>query len=231
MKERICTKAQKDASWKEKGLLKLPKSHDQGSLAIAAKEFIEGLRCYPNVRRMLAMGKRPRDVAIHIQQQNEFPILTFSSLKKYAQVYRCFFISGMEVVRVQAKELETGHTPVIRHQLELLQDGIKEIRELEHLMDVQMKRICEQIEKEKQLGLPLSGIRLEIEAVLKLINTLIEKKIELGIYTRAPMDPYNHVRPGLARLDLLTTEQRQRVSRAGTAILQMLEAARSSATQ
>jgi len=92
MEERICTKAQKEASWKQKGLLRLPKSHRQGMLALASKEFVEGLRCYSEVRRMLAMGKRPRDVAIHIQRNHECPILTFNTLKKYAQTYRVFFI-------------------------------------------------------------------------------------------------------------------------------------------
>jgi hypothetical protein len=184
-----------------------------------------------DVRRMLAVGKRPRDVAIHIQRQKEFPVLTFASLKKYAQVYRCFFISPMEIIRVQAKEFEAGHAPVVHHQIETLKDGIKEIRELEQTMNLQMERIRQQIEKEKQLGLPLSGIRLEIEAVAKLINVLIEKKIELGIYSRAPMNFDNHPKPPLARLDLLTTEQRHSVAKAGSAILKMLEAARTATTQ
>jgi hypothetical protein len=231
MDERICTKAQKDASWKEKGLLKLPKSHDQGMLAVAAKEFIEGLRCYPDVRHMLAVGKRPRDVAIHIQQHNEFPVLTFNSLKKYAQVYRCFFIPPVESIQVQAQQFQTRRSPVLRHQIELLQDGIKEVRQLEHLMNVQMERIREQIETEKQLGVPLHAIRREFEAVLKLISTLIEKKIELGFYERAPINPDHHLKPAVERLNLLSPEQRHRVARAGTAILQMLQEAKTSSTQ
>ncbi|MGE5307038.1 MAG: hypothetical protein ACM3TN_27345 [Alphaproteobacteria bacterium] len=105
MHERIYTKAQKDASWKENGLLRLPKSHDQGMLALASKEFIEGLGCYSEVRRMLAAGKRPRDVGIFIQQHDELPRLTFNTLKKYAQVYRAFFMSPVETLRVKTKEL------------------------------------------------------------------------------------------------------------------------------
>src|ERR1044071_7163487 len=88
MLDRIYTRSENEAIWKQKGLLREPKSYRQEALAIASKEYIESLRCHSAVRRLLAAGKKPRDVAIFIQRHNEYPILTFNSIKKYAQVYQ-----------------------------------------------------------------------------------------------------------------------------------------------
>jgi hypothetical protein len=224
MEERICTKAQKEASWKQKGLLRLPKSHHQGILAVAAKEYVEGLGCYSEVRRLLAAGKRPRDVAVFIQQHNELPILTFNSIKKYAQVYRSFFISPMETVQVHAKDLGAGCSPLLHHRLEVLSEGFKEITALEDLMHLHTERIHEQLEKEKRLGLPLPGLRLEIETQIKLIGLIIEKKFELGLYCRAVQD--TKTRAGPTFIDQLSPEKRKRVAEVGTRILSIIEAAR-----
>src|SRR5262249_21389592 len=210
--------------WKQKGFLRMPKSHRQGMLAVASKEFIEGLTCYPEVRQMLAAGKRPRDVAVHIQQNGELPILTFNTLKKYAQAYRAFFISPMETLRLKAERLGAGDARIIRARFEALERGIEEITKLEELMRVQSKRIHEQVAKEVVLGFPIPGIRLEIETFLKLINTLIEKKIELGIYTRAPQNP--EAEDNRSLINALSAEERQRVAVVGRRIIEILQAAR-----
>ena len=59
MLNRIYTRSAKEAIWKQKGLLRVPKSYRQEALAIASKEYIESLRCYSEVRRLLAAGKKP----------------------------------------------------------------------------------------------------------------------------------------------------------------------------
>ena len=105
MLNRIYTRSEKEAIWKQKGLLRVPKSHRQEALVIASKEYIESLRCYWEVRRLLAAGKKPRDVAILIQRHSEYPMLTFNSIKKYAHVYRLFFIPPLEAVRSLNREL------------------------------------------------------------------------------------------------------------------------------
>jgi len=224
MEERIFTRAEKEAVWKQKGLLIMPKSHRQGMLAVAAKEFIEGLGCYLEVRQMLAAGKRPRDVALVIQQNKELPILTFNTLKKYAQAYRTFFIPLIETVRVKAEQLGAGDARIIRARFGALERGIEEITKLEELMRVQSKRIHEQVAKEDVLGFPIPGIRLEIETLVKLINTLIEKKIELGIYTRAPQNP--EAEDNRSLINALSAEERQRVAVVGKRIIEIMEAAR-----
>ena len=57
MLNRIYTRSAKEATWKQKGLLRVLKSDSQEALAIASKEYIESLRCYSEVRRLLAAGK------------------------------------------------------------------------------------------------------------------------------------------------------------------------------
>ena len=83
--------AVKEKILREKGLLVTPKSESQGSLAVAAREFVEGLRCYPEVRRFLAAGRRTGIVARFIlEDRGERPGVTFNSVKKYLQVSTCF---------------------------------------------------------------------------------------------------------------------------------------------
>src|SRR5690348_18497080 len=81
MLNRIYTRSE-EAIWKQKEPLRVPKSYRQEALALASKEYIESLRCYSEVRRLLAAGEKPRDVALFIQQLNERPAY-FMILSKF----------------------------------------------------------------------------------------------------------------------------------------------------
>ena len=94
MLNRIYTRSE-EAIWKQKGLLRVPKSYRQEALAIASKEYIESLRCYSEVRRLLAAGKKPRDVAIFIQQHNEYQIIKFWCDQKICSGVCAFFHSAI----------------------------------------------------------------------------------------------------------------------------------------
>ena len=159
MRNRIYTRAEKEAFWKQKGLLRPAKSHRQGVLAIAAKDYIENLSCYSGVRRLLAAGKRPRDVAIFIQRHNEYPILNFNSIKKYAQVYRLFFIPPLETVRSLAAEPCGAPSTIVKHRLALVAQVLEEIEQMQKMIDLQTERVKEQFAKEKSLGVPLPRLR------------------------------------------------------------------------
>jgi hypothetical protein len=224
MGERMYTRAQKEASWKQKGLLRPPKSHRQGMLAIAAQEYIEGLGCYPEVRRLLAAGERPRDVALFIQRHNELPILTFNSIKKYAQAYRRFFIPPLETFRSRTEETSVGRSLIVRHRLGLVVEGLREIRELEELARSQSERIRDQLEKETQMGFPLPGLRREIEMQGKLLSAIIQKKIALGIYSRESQDANMRQQ---SFVDRRSPEERQRAIEVGNEILAIIEASKS----
>jgi len=181
---RIYTRSQKEAFWKQKGLLRVPKPHGQEALAIASKEYIENLRCYPEVRRLLVKGERPRDVAIFIQQNNEYPILTFNSIKKYAQVYALFFIPPLETVRSLAAEPGRAPSMIVTHRLAVVTQSFEEIEQMKKLIHIQTERVKEKVEKEKSLGVPLPGLRSEILMLHKSLAKLFDLKVTLGLYTR-----------------------------------------------
>ena len=68
--------------------------------------------------------------------------------------------------------------------IEVLAKGFGKIGQMEEMIRLQSEWIRMQLKNEEQLGLPLPGMRLEIETQLKLISALLEKKIELGFYSR-----------------------------------------------
>lgn len=90
-------------------------------------------------------------------------------------------------------------------------------------MKLQAARIREQPEKEKTIGLPLPHIRLEIEALVKLAQTLIDKKIELGIYTKAPQDLNGQGSVPYALINQLSLEQGQRAVKFGTTLPRLFQ--------
>ena len=184
--DRIYTRSAKEAIWKKKGLLRVPKSHRQEALAIASKEYIESLRCYSEVRRLLAKGERPRDVAIFILQHNEYPILTFNSIKKYAQVYALFFIPPLETVRSLAAEPRRARSTIVNHRLAVVAQFLEEIEQMKKLIHIQTERVKEKVEKEKSLGVPLPGLSSEILMLHKSLAKLFDLKVTLGLYTREP---------------------------------------------
>lgn len=224
--------AERENAWKQKGLLVAPKSERQGRLALDSKRFIEGLKCYHEVRQQLAIGKRSVEVARFIlEDRGERPGVTFNSVKKYVQVYRRFFIPPLETLRARIDNKTGDDVAVIRRRLEALLGQIPEIETLESLMKLQLERIQEHRKKEIELTLPLPGIRSEVETLLQLVETLIDKKIELGYpgYRRVPqkIDFRGQLLPApAARLELLTPEDREKLIEFGTTIQQLFEMAK-----
>src|SRR6476660_10045539 len=217
--DRIYTRAEKEAFWKQKGLLRPARSHRQGVLAIAAKDYIERLSCYSEVRRRLAVGKKPREVAIFIQQHNELPALNFGTIRKYAQVYRLFFITPLETLRTQAQG--GGPLALTKYQLDRILNVINEIVELGKLKDLQAERIRDQLEKEKRQGVLLPGVRGEMETQLKIVSSLIDKKFELGLYPRTPQDSRRQYLADL--IEKLSADERKKVVEVTKKILAIIE--------
>ena len=225
--DRIYTRSEKETIWKRKGLLRVPKSRRQEALAIASKEYIESLRCYSEVRRLLAKGERPWDVAIFIQQHNEYPILTFNSIMKYAQVYARFFIPPLETVRSLAAEPRGAPSTVVKRRLVLAAQLLEEIEQMQKMIDLQTERVKEQAAKEKSLGVPLPGLRSEISMVTKSLVKLYNTKVAVGLYTREP-----EKRPSpnqiLLDVDKLTPEQQERIVEAVKRFVAFIERVRDS---
>ena len=227
MLNRIYTRSEKEAIWKQKGLLRVPKSHRQEALVIASKEYIESLRCYWEVRRLLAKGERPRDVATFIQQNNEYPILTFNSIMKYAQVYACFFIPPLETVRSLAAEPRGAPSMIVKRRLVLVAQVLEEIEQMQKMIDLQTERVKEQFAKEKSLGVPLPRLRSEMSMVTKLLVKLYDTKVAVGLYTREP-EKRPSPNQSLLDIDKLTPDQRKRIVEAVKRFLAFIERVRDS---
>ncbi len=227
MENRIYTKAQKEAAWKQKGLLKLPKSDRQGKLALAAKEFIEGLNCYGEVRRMLALGKRPRDVAILIQeQQKDPPFLTFNTLKKYAQAYRYFFISPLETLKANVDNRTEGVASIVDRKLNGLLGKVQEIELLEQKIKSQSDRIDRMIELEKTLNVPIAQVDRAMHEFNDMVNSQIDGKVRLGVYQSVPQKLELQGQILLSKINGLPLEDKETLKELGKTLYGIIDMAR-----
>jgi len=216
--------------WKHRGLLVPPKSRRQGMLAIDAKNFIEGLGCYGEVRRMVALGKRPGEVARFIlEERGERPGVTFNSVKKYLQVYRRFFVSPLETLKAKVDNRTEGVPRVVDRKLNGLLGKIQEIEALEQKVHAQAKRIDSQMEREKDLGgLPFPGLRLEMMTFKEMLHELVEMKMNLGYpgYQRVAQNVDIRHQMSLTRIQQLSSEERQQLVEFGRTIYGLIEIAR-----
>ena len=220
----------KMVEWKHRGLIVPPKSRRQGMLAIDAKNFIEGLGCYGEVRGMVALGKRPGEVARFIlEERGERPGVTFNSVKKYLQVYRRFFVSPLETLKANVDNRTEGVPSIVDRKLNGLLGKIQEIEALEQKVKTQAVRIEAQVKKEEELsGLALPGIRLELLAYKELLHELVEMKMDLGYpgYQRTPQkfDLREQVR--LTKVHQLSSEDRSQLVEFGRTIYGLIEMTR-----
>lgn len=178
---------------------------------------------------MLALGKRPRDVAILIQKEHkEPPFLSFNTLKKYSQAYRYFFISPLETLKANVDNRTEGLPSIVDWKLNGLLGKIQEIEDLEKVVKVQLKRIDEQVKRENDLGLTFPGIRHEMLAFKNMISDLLQMKIELGYpgYERVPHRVDLRGQVLTARIDSLSPEDRQQLVEFGRTLFQMIDMTR-----
>ena len=179
---------------------------------------------------MLALGKRPRDVAILIQkEQKEPPFLSFNTLKKYGQVYRNFFISPLETLKANVDNRTEGVPSIVDRKLNGLLGKIQEIEALEQKVKTQAVRIEAQVKKEEELsGLALPGIRLELLAYKELLHELVEMKMDLGYpgYQRVPQKVDLREQVRLTKIHQLSSEDKCQLVEFGRTIFGLIEMAR-----
>ncbi|MCH8055555.1 MAG: hypothetical protein IH857_05310 [Deltaproteobacteria bacterium] len=214
--------------WKQRGLLVSPKSRKQGLLALDSKNFIEGLGCYGEIRRMVALGKRPSEVARFIlEERAERPGVTFNTVKKYVQVYRRFFISPLEVLRARVDSPYEGEARIIRSKLNGLLGKIEEIETLEIMIKAQVKRINDQIEKEKTLGFPLPEVNRSMRELTLMVAKCVEMKMQLGYpgYRAVPVQVNVGGQINVSRIDALSPEDRHELIEFGRMISELMEKA------
>jgi len=222
------SRAKKLADWKQRGLLVSPKSRRQGILAIDAKNFLEGLGCYGDVRRMIAAGRKPSDVARFIlEERGERPGVTFNTVKKYVQVFRRFFIPPLEVLRARVDSPYEGEARIIRSKLNGLLGKIEEIETLEIMIKAQVKRINDQIEKEKTLGFPLPEINKSMRELTAMVAKCVELKMQLGYpgYRAVPVQVNVGGQINVSRIDALSPEDRKELVEFGREISELMEKA------
>ncbi len=220
----------KMAEWKQRGMIVEPRSRRQGMLDIDAKNFIDGLGCYGEVRQMVALGKRPGEVARFIlEERGERPGVTFNSVKKYLQVYRRFFVSPLEALKANVDNRTEGVSSIVDRKFNGLLGKIQEIEALEQKVKTQAVRIEAQVKKEEELsGLALPGIRLELLAYKELLHELVEMKMDLCYpgYRRVPARVDIREQVSLTKIHQLSSEDKCQLVEFGRTIFGLIEMAR-----
>lgn len=74
----------------------------------------------------------------------------------------------------------------IQKAIEKMKRGVNEIEELEKLYLMQLRRISIDAETESKINKLFSGTGNEIRIAADLLNTMLNRKMELGIMTKAP---------------------------------------------
>lgn len=179
--------------WRSLGLIREPTSEAQADLAIAAREEILGLKCYEEVRKMLANGRSARDVAHHIHvTRDEAKARTRGTLTKYVQVFRQFCIPPLELVQQASPPSKMRNAlPAVQMQASrLLAKGVQEATVLDSAIQMQVERINAARTLEKKLGgFMMLTLGTELERLTKMCSVLQDMKSDLGFpgYMRVPI--------------------------------------------
>jgi hypothetical protein len=180
--------------WKQLGLVEVPPSNKVGKLALCARSWVEGLGCFAEVKRFLALGRPAKDVRRFIAEEKKEPLhFTVLTANKYLNLYRDFFISPLDMLRAK----NGGDPGVIDERTSFAEKlrGIKrtvpEIERLEELATMQLERVRESRKFEKDNlgnGIHTPVLDREIQVLNKLLTDVAGLKMDLGLeeYMRVP---------------------------------------------
>jgi len=153
--------------------------------------------------------------------------LTFNTIKKYGQAYRYFFISPLETLKANVDNRTEGVPSIVDRKLNGLLGTIEEIETLEIMIKAQVKRINDQIEKEKTLGFPLPEINKSMRELTLMADKCVGMKMQLGYpgYRAVPVQVNVGGQINVSRIDALSPEDRHELREIGRTISELMQKA------
>jgi len=221
--------------WRGRGLVSAPVSEAQALFALAARDFVDGLRCHEEVERLVALGRSPKDVAQWIREnQGEGKEKKLHTVRKYLLCYARFWITPMFAMRIQAEAMikaektnDGGNlTEGAVRRIAGIREGVDEIGILETAIEDQVKRYKKMLTTEDALsGLALPHIRHELITLRDLIQTVLEWKVDLGYpgYRRVPQRLDINARVSTSTVDSLNQEERKKLLQFGELVKGWIE--------
>lgn len=141
------------------------------------QDRVTSLACYPEVKEKLRLGWSVADVARIIQEDHkELISLSRKSLEKALLHLR----TGMKPGEVA----ETLLPEFVKNAAEVIEAGLDEVKELERLYKIQLRRIEMGASTEESLKILLNTTGQEIRIAKEILDSLGKRKGDLGL--RAP---------------------------------------------
>jgi len=140
---------------------------------------IRGLNCYDDVYKRLCEGWAPSEVARYIQQERgECTDISSTGLTQQLSKFRASLPA--------AKLVQKRFPEIIAAAKQEIFEGIDELKELEDLYRLQMRRIHIDTENEKKINKLMPSMTGEIREARQILESVANIKMELGISQRAP---------------------------------------------
>src|ERR1700752_4005311 len=77
--------------WKQLGLVRTPLTKRQGGAAVEAKHFVEGLKCFHELKKLMIAGRSSKDLRHFVKVENgEALDMMRGTMDKYFQLYKTF---------------------------------------------------------------------------------------------------------------------------------------------
>jgi hypothetical protein len=170
------------------GFRQPPRSAKERRSGVAAKRFVESRGCSDKIIAMLANGTKSSTIRQMVLDNNEGAALTASTLDKYFQLYRRFFIAPLEYATSAegARDQPVDQRTIIARRLGIIPERVAEIESMERAAAIQLARCEAQYAIELALKLPLPGLKDELVACVEMNHRIIEAKMDLGQLTRDP---------------------------------------------
>jgi len=184
------------------GLAAMPRTETELRGVLAAKQMVESLNCFMEVRELLCRGKSRREIADFIQsRRRECVDRPASSVRQYVGLYKKFVMRQTDFVNASAApsklpepNYEKGtavsivpefqlpdalEIPETSHSNELPE--IEGLRRLAHLQEERIKRFVN-TETGLMQGFPLATIRAEIQLLKEIHESIRFIKSDLASF-------------------------------------------------
>jgi hypothetical protein len=138
-------------------------------------ERLRGLLCFPEIDRRVREGQPALKIAEFVQSQGEYNDVKLESLRRVVDAYREAIPPG--------ELISTRIPPAITKAIESLESGIYSIKKLKELYAKQEERLDIDLATERQIHKIFKNA-LEFEVARKILVSIIEKEMDLGIFRR-----------------------------------------------
>lgn len=139
---------------------------------------LKDMHCYEEFHKKVKAGIAIEEIARWLQED----MLQQTAIKRDSLVRKLFRYKGS----LPPAELLRDPPVYLQRAIEKMHRGINEIEELEKLYLFQLRRISIDAETETKINKLFGSTGHEIRIAMDLLNSMVQKKMELGIMSKVP---------------------------------------------